>query len=79
MTGYALSLADLAVWGALNGIPVFKKHLKVGKEVNLARWFQHLASLETFQAACAEFDAAKNGAKKVTFYASFLRAIFIIT
>ena len=67
MTGYGLSLADLAVWGALNGIPVFKKHLKIGKEVNLTRWFQHLASLETFQAACAELDGSKNGGKKVNY------------
>jgi glutamyl-tRNA synthetase len=68
MTGYSLSLADLAVWGALQGIPVFKKNLKIqGKDVNLTRWFQHLASLDTFQAAAAEIEGPKSGNKKVIF------------
>ena len=69
MTGYSLSLADLAVWGALQGIPVFKKNLKIqGKDVNLTRWFQHLASLETFQSAAADFEGPKTANKKVLLF-----------
>jgi glutamyl-tRNA synthetase len=63
--GYGLSLADIAVWGALNGNGIFKKSLKSGNQGHLTRWFQHLGSLPVFQSACAEFETAKANANKV--------------
>ena len=67
IVGYSLSLADIAVWGALNGNGIFKKSLKSGNQGHLSRWFQHLGSLPVFQAACSEFESAKTNANKVIF------------
>ena len=67
LIGYDLSVADIAVWGALNGNAIFKKQVKNSQDVHTSRWFYHLSSLETFKSALAAFDAAKESVK-VFFY-----------
>ncbi|KAF3395918.1 putative glutamate--tRNA ligase, cytoplasmic [Penicillium rolfsii] len=70
VAGYALSTADIALWGALRGNRVAAGALKKGSLVNLTRWYRFLEDLcpwtavavEALNAAAKESKAAKSKA-----------------
>ncbi|KAL4947901.1 tRNA synthetases class I, catalytic domain-containing protein [Aspergillus filifer] len=67
IVGYALSTADIALWGALRGNRVAIGAIRKGTLVNLTRWFNFLeelcpwaiAALEALNASAKEKRAAK--------------------
>ncbi|RDW93126.1 glutamate--tRNA ligase GUS1 [Aspergillus mulundensis] len=67
VVGYALSTADIALWGALRGNRVAIGAIRKGALVNLTRWFNFLeelcpwaiAALEALNASAKEKKAAK--------------------
>ncbi|KAL4801618.1 tRNA synthetases class I, catalytic domain-containing protein [Aspergillus unguis] len=67
IVGYALSTADIALWGALRGNRVAIGAIRKGNLVNLTRWFNFLeelcpwaiAALEALNASAKEKRAAK--------------------
>ena len=57
LVDYRLTLADIAVWGALKENPIFNKQLKTGLSQNhLNRWFLHIANLDFVKDAFLELD-----------------------
>ena len=46
LVGYALSIADISVWGALRGSNAAYLNIKKGHHVNLARWFRYIEADE---------------------------------
>ncbi|KAJ5381481.1 glutamate--tRNA ligase cytoplasmic [Penicillium cataractarum] len=70
VAGYALSTADIALWGALRGNRVAAAALKKGSLVNLTRWYRFLeelcpwttAAIEALTASAKESKAAKSKA-----------------
>ncbi|KAL4927772.1 glutamate--tRNA ligase GUS1 [Aspergillus undulatus] len=67
VVGYALSTADIAIWGALRGNRVAIGAIRKGTLVNLTRWFNFLeelcpwalAALESLNASAKEKKVAK--------------------
>ncbi|EAA58880.1 hypothetical protein AN8224.2 [Aspergillus nidulans FGSC A4] len=67
VVGYALSTADIALWGALRGNRVAIGAIRKGTLINLTRWFNFLeelcpwavAALEALNASAKEKRAAK--------------------
>ncbi|KAG0171116.1 hypothetical protein DFQ28_001573 [Apophysomyces sp. BC1034] len=73
LVGYNVTLADVIVWGALKGSPVFARTLKTKKEslgVYLVRWYEFISSLPIAQAAINGLSQkeknGKNGKSKVS-------------
>ncbi|KAF7724901.1 hypothetical protein EC973_000560 [Apophysomyces ossiformis] len=68
LVGYDVTLADLIVWGALKGSPVFARMVKTKKDslgVYLVRWFDYISSLPVAQAAVSGIQQKeKNGKSK---------------
>ena len=42
VVGYSLTVADLAIWGALRGNKVCNAAIKKGAMVNVSRWFKYI-------------------------------------
>ncbi|GLC51783.1 hypothetical protein PLESTB_000547800 [Pleodorina starrii] len=57
LVGYGLTLADLAVWGQLQGSPLWKKIRTGGKVPHLARWFSFCAEVPQVKAAVEELES----------------------
>ena len=66
LVGYSVKLADLAVWGALRGNPIFSKQVKSGAPLGefLTRWYNHISSLEYVQVALEELEKARQDVNK---------------
>ncbi|KAJ2087644.1 glutamate--tRNA ligase [Coemansia sp. RSA 986] len=48
VSGYAVSVADAAVWGALRSSAIFQRNLKIKREMlgdHVVRWYTHIDSL----------------------------------
>eukprot|EP00201_Polytomella_parva_P009213 CAMPEP_0175064070 /NCGR_PEP_ID=MMETSP0052_2-20121109/15117_1 /TAXON_ID=51329 ORGANISM="Polytomella parva, Strain SAG 63-3" /NCGR_SAMPLE_ID=MMETSP0052_2 /ASSEMBLY_ACC=CAM_ASM_000194 /LENGTH=719 /DNA_ID=CAMNT_0016330357 /DNA_START=184 /DNA_END=2343 /DNA_ORIENTATION=+ len=60
--GYQLSSADLSIWGALQGCPLWKKIKSSGKVPHLSRWFDLVSSFPEVQKVVDENDLAKKRA-----------------
>ncbi|XP_071491783.1 bifunctional glutamate/proline--tRNA ligase-like [Diadema antillarum] len=59
LVGHELTIADLAVWGALKGSSTWAKLVSQGKALpNVQRWFSFLAAQEQFQKVIAALPAA---------------------
>ncbi|KAF9520611.1 hypothetical protein BS47DRAFT_1481361 [Hydnum rufescens UP504] len=63
LVGHVLSLADWAVWSALKSSSQALGVLKKNVHTHLARWYSHLDSLPSTQAAYTEFSEAKSTKK----------------
>ncbi|KAF8982271.1 hypothetical protein BGZ46_001552 [Entomortierella lignicola] len=65
--GYKISVADIALWGALKANAIFARQLKTGKDlgVYLARWFNHISAQAFVETAFADIAKA-NESTKVT-------------
>ncbi|KIK58225.1 hypothetical protein GYMLUDRAFT_262571 [Collybiopsis luxurians FD-317 M1] len=59
VVGHQITSADWIIWGALKSSTKIVGLLKNNKHVHLARWFSHLESLDSTQAALASLVAAK--------------------
>lgn len=46
LVGYSLTIADIAVWGALRGSNAAYLNIKKGYMINVSRWFKHIESNE---------------------------------
>ncbi|KXZ44656.1 hypothetical protein GPECTOR_64g150 [Gonium pectorale] len=57
LVGYSLTVADLAVWGQLQGSPLWKKIRTGGKVPHLARWFTFCSELPQVRSAVNELEA----------------------
>ncbi|GFR43005.1 hypothetical protein Agub_g4005 [Astrephomene gubernaculifera] len=57
LVGYSLTLADLAVWGQLQGSPLWKKIRTGGKVPHLARWFSFCSEVPQVRAAVEELES----------------------
>uniref|UniRef100_A0A7S0WYI8 glutamate--tRNA ligase n=1 Tax=Chlamydomonas leiostraca TaxID=1034604 RepID=A0A7S0WYI8_9CHLO len=57
MVGHSVTLADLALWGQLQGNPLWKKHKTGGAVPHLSRWFDHFAALPECAGAVEELLA----------------------
>ncbi|GIM07727.1 hypothetical protein Vretimale_11813, partial [Volvox reticuliferus] len=62
LVGYGITLADLAVWGQLQGSPLWKKIRTSGKVPHLARWFTFCSEVPQVKATVDELEAM--GGKK---------------
>lgn len=68
IVGHALTVADLAVWGAIRGNKIGQPAVKKGNLINVARWFKHIegsnpwiaTAIHLMNAAAAERKAAKS-------------------
>eukprot|EP00798_Chlamydomonas_sp_ICE-L_P023367 gene23367-30628_t len=64
LVGYNITIADLALWGQLQGNTMWKKVKMSGKIPHLSRWFDHVAELPHCKAVAEELDlnAKRRGA-----------------
>ncbi|OZJ03417.1 hypothetical protein BZG36_03603 [Bifiguratus adelaidae] len=63
LVGYAPTLADFVICGALKGSAIFARNLKTKRDVlgaNLVRWYEHISSLPAVNEALASYAAALN-------------------
>lgn len=65
LVSHQLSLADIAIWGKLKGVPLFQQQIKSGTWSGqpISRWYSHVASLEYVCQAFNVLDKAKDGFK----------------
>ncbi|KAF9117155.1 hypothetical protein BGX27_000004 [Mortierella sp. AM989] len=63
--GYKVSVADIALWGALKANAIFARQLKTGKDlgVYLARWFNHISAQAFVEVALADIAKANESTK----------------
>ncbi|KAI9199226.1 tRNA synthetases class I, catalytic domain-containing protein [Polychytrium aggregatum] len=63
--GYSVTLADIAVWGALRGNVIFARQVKTGKDVGeyLGRWYQFISSLPWIQDGVNDLNKSKDAGK----------------
>ncbi|KAF9161062.1 hypothetical protein BGX21_010852 [Mortierella sp. AD011] len=63
--GYKVSVADIAIWGALKANAIFARQLKTGKDlgVYLARWFNHISAQAYVEVALSDFAKANDSTK----------------
>lgn len=66
--GYKVSVADIALWGALKANAIFARQLKTGKDVGvyLARWFNHISAQAFVDVALAALTQANESTKVVS-------------
>ncbi|GJJ77614.1 glutamyl-tRNA synthetase [Entomortierella parvispora] len=63
--GYKVSVADIALWGALKANAIFSRQLKTGKDlgVYLGRWFNHISAQAFVAVGLAELAKAAESTK----------------
>ncbi|KAH0830682.1 putative glutamate-tRNA ligase [Lanmaoa asiatica] len=72
LVGYEITAVDWVLWGTIRASIKILGLLKNGQHVHTLRWFSHLESLESTQAALASIVAAKsNKARNTKTAASF--------
>ncbi|KAL7270943.1 glutamate--tRNA ligase [Rhizina undulata] len=64
IVGYSLSIADITVWGYLNGNGQALSAIKRNHLPNLVRWFKYVASIERVSSVVETFKAELNTKKK---------------
>ncbi|KAI9740346.1 MAG: hypothetical protein M1834_004925 [Cirrosporium novae-zelandiae] len=64
LVGYSLSVAELAIWGAIRGNRVGFASAKRGHIVNLARWFNYIEETNPWIASAVESMLAHAKAKR---------------
>lgn len=76
--GYKISVADIAIWGALRANPVMGSVIKNSLYINLTRWYQFLESDKRFgemptllSASLSELKKLAKGGKKEIHKANF--------
>lgn len=68
MVGYALTVADLSVWGAIRGNKIGYAAIKKGSMLNVSRWFKFIdetnpwitTTLQSLNAQAQEKKTAKS-------------------
>lgn len=66
VVGYALTVADLSVWGAIRGNKVAYAAVKKGAMLNVHRWFKFIEETNPWVAAAIHSANAQAQAKKAT-------------
>lgn len=69
VVGYSLTIADLAVWGAVRGNKIAYAAIKKGTMLNLSRWFKYIEETnlwiaESIQALNAQAQEKKTAKSK---------------
>ncbi|KAG0137108.1 glutamyl-tRNA synthetase [Tuber indicum] len=64
LVGYTLTIADIAVWGVLNGNGQAISSIKRNHLPNLVRWFKYIGSMERVTISVNSFKAEANTKKK---------------
>lgn len=64
VVGYALTIADLAVWGAIRGNKVAYAAVKKGAMLNVSRWFKFVDETNPWTVAAIHSANAQAQAKK---------------
>ncbi|EPY53432.1 glutamate-tRNA ligase [Schizosaccharomyces cryophilus OY26] len=62
--GYSLTIADMAVWGALKANNMAAGAVRTGQYHNLARWYRFMDTQKPFATALENFTKAVNASKK---------------
>ena len=68
VAGYSLTVADLAIWGAVRGNKIANAALKKGAMLNVSRWFKYIdetnhwiaEAVQALNAQAQEKKAAKS-------------------
>ena len=66
VVGYSLTLADLAVWGAVRGNKVAYAAVKKGNILHVSRWFRFVEETNPWIANAVQSANAQAQAKKAT-------------
>ena len=66
IVGYALTIADLSVWGAIRGNKVAYAAVKKGAMLNVIRWFKFVDETNSWIATAVQSANAQAQAKKAT-------------
>lgn len=64
LVGYTLTIADISVWGALNGNGQAISAIKRNHLPNLVRWFKYISSIERVATVIDTFKAELTTKKK---------------
>ena len=64
IVGYALTIADLSVWGAIRGNKVAYAAIKKGAMLNVSRWFKFVDETNSWIATAVQSANAQAQAKK---------------
>lgn len=64
LVGYSVTIADMSVWGALNGNGLALSAIKRNHLPNLVRWFNLVGSIAKITSAVDAFKAELNLKKK---------------
>lgn len=64
VVGHKMTLADIAVWGALKGTPRFVGSMKLDTYSYVNRWYTHIESLEFVKSALAAQKSSLQAANK---------------
>ncbi|EPX71291.1 glutamate-tRNA ligase [Schizosaccharomyces octosporus yFS286] len=62
--GYSLTIADMAVWGALKANNMAAGAVRTGQFHNLARWYRFMDTQKPFAVALENFTKSVNASKK---------------
>jgi glutamyl-tRNA synthetase len=57
LVGYSLTIADISVWGALNGNGLAISAIRKNTLPNLVRWFKYIGSIERVATVIETFKA----------------------
>ena len=66
VVGYNLTIADLAIWGAIRGNKVAVAAVRKGNIVNLSRWFKFIEETNPWITTAVQSANAQAAAKKAT-------------
>ena len=66
IVGYSLTIADLAIWGAIRGNKVAVAAVRKGNMINLGRWFKFIEETNPWIATAVQSANAQAAAKKAT-------------
>ena len=69
IVGYTVTLADLAIWGAIRGNKIATASVKKGAMINVSRWFKYIEEInpwisEAIQALNAQAQERKAAKSK---------------
>ncbi|WBW72020.1 cytoplasmic glutamate-tRNA ligase Gus1 [Schizosaccharomyces osmophilus] len=62
--GYSLTIADMAVWGALKANNMAAGAVRTGQYHNLARWYRYMDTQKPFAVTLENFTKSVNSSKK---------------
>lgn len=64
VVGYTVSIADLALWGAIRGNKVATAAIKKGNMIHVSRWFKFIEETNAWISSAVQSANAQAAAKK---------------